>query len=997
MPPRKKNSPDFTLAPAAPGGGREVENNINVRLADFLDERLPDGTTARSQHPVSNRWVDIVVEKPGAFKVFIEAKVTSIVRAKEHAQQHLALLRPEHRPTHIGALFYSPACRGGPDALPRGALMEFSLLEDGVNEWTAVRDITAEDLSLILANPRLLRDTDRDAQNAVSFVKRQLEGFVFRMKNREAGFARVLECKLPPKSAHPPAKRRAYAAARDEALTIGGLVIVNAMMFSSALNRHSLKGKGGARIEAYDGCAPERLKRHWKSVEDEINYVSILAPARELVDAGACDEEALSILKRAADKIRPLAERGVDILGRIFHTVLAHAKTYAAFFTGIPGATLMTELALNPDRWEGVDWSDPESIGRLRICDPACGSGTLIGLAAAKLRRNFQWHTGENGGAAKLRNLQRRLIEDVVHAADVVPAAAHLAATSVALISPDVAFKSANVFRAPIGVFGAAPKRGQSDNRKAALGSLHHLAGWGYLETHRSGKFGERVVGEASQAFPALDACLMNPPFVSGRNNNKSFTFAGDDRGPLQEAFRQMGKREGFRTTNGSMGPAFLALAAKKIKPGGRIALILPAAFATSTGKAWSECRQAIEGRFDIEALIASKDPLRPAFSDSTDLSELMLIAKRHEKGDENTPARWDHEALFVVLRENHCAPDANEGSRQKALEVAAAINEAIGTGARRGKIPGGTFARMKWRNKPVWAGLNFVDFRLASDVAKFSEKGFFAGARLPVVPLEKAAVFGGDHLHTQLADEKLLLSKPGKKTAYAGYYQAVLQKRGGPGFADNFALLEDPHCYLHPGPGHEAWARKFYEVAGRIVVNGSFGFSSARRLASLVTEPVQASNFWPVTLVSETDSKRKAMTLWMNSTLIVAHMALVSILAMNSKVAYPQAALSRMPALDFRKISGGAVRKLAREFDRFVKDGEVLQRLPAMAHDSARARLDDAVADALGIDKVALGDLRARLAREPIISNKPYSETPPDDEGDLIPPSKPARKSRKK
>ena len=510
------------------------------------------------------------------------------------------------------------------------------------------------------------------------------------------------------------------------------------------------------------------------------------------------------------------------------------------------------------------------------------------------------------------------------------------------------------------------------------------------------------MVGEASQAFPALDACLMNPPFVSGRNNNKSFTFAGGDQKPLQEAFRQMGRKEGFRTTNGSMGPAFLSLAAKKIKPGGRLALIVPAALATSTGAAWRECRQAIEGPFDIEALIVSKDPSCPAFSDSTKLSELMLIARRHDKHDEKSPARWDHEALFVVLHKNHCAPDALGGSRETALEVSNAINVVLQDGTRKGEIPGGNFARMKWRNKPIWAGLHFVDFGLTAEVAKFSEKGNFAGVQLPVVPLGQVAIFGGDHLHSQIAGKKLLLAKVGRKTAYAGYYASVLKERGGPGNMDNSALLEKPHCYLHPVAGHASWARQFYEVAGRIVVNASFEFASSRRLAALVTEPVQASNFWPITLASETEDKRKAMTLWMNSTLIVAHMAQICVLARNSKVAYPQMTLSRMPVLDFRKLGGSAVAKLARRFDRFIKSGKELKRFPDMAHDPAREWLDNAVADVLGLDKVALADLRVRLAQEPIISNAPYMSDPNgDDKKDSlsIPPAvrrKSMRKSRK-
>ena len=922
MPP-KKDSPGFALGRDEPVTQESV---INGRLADFLAERTPKDVRVDPEQHVLNRWVDIVVEKTGGHKIFLEAKLTTLAKAKEHAQQHFVLLPSAMRPTHVGAICYSAAFHNR-RAAENGEPLEFALLDRDSGQWTPAQELTAAELAAILAEPVKLRDSENEIGNAIWAVKDALKKFTAQMAGRESQFAEVLKIELPELIKHDPKKHRAYVAARDEAMHIAGLVIVNAMMFSSALNTHALKSLSDESIPPYDGCAPERLKRHWSRVEGGINYVSILAPARRLIEAGVCGQAPLSVLKEAADKILPLAERGVDILGRIFHSVLAHAKTYAAFFTGIPGATLMSEIALNPDRWENVDWRNPASIGALRVCDPACGSGTLIGLAAWKLRRNFRFRVDRNR-ADKLRDLQRRLVQDVIYAADIIPAAAHLAATSVALVSPEVSFEKSNVFRVPMGVFGDPPQKpGAPDKRIFALGSLAHLAGESWLtEKSRLENLGAHVEGDSAEPFPMLDACLMNPPFVAGQKGKEFLKFAGKHRDDLTAAFRRMAEEKKFRPGSGQ-GPAFLTLAADKIKPDGRLALILPSSLATASDAAWRDCRKVIEGRFDIEALIVSKDPVRPAFSDSCNFSELMLVAKKSGENGDGDPARWDHEAPFVVLHENHCAPDADGGSSQKALEVASAVNDAIESGARRGNIPGGSFARMKWRGKPIWLGLNFVDASLMADIAEFGESGVFAGRQLPITPLGKIARPGSRRIDKYAEEGRLSIAPPKEKTRFPGYWASkhVVPNK------DNSDLLERPHVYLRPVSGNLKWLRGFFgRNAGRIVVNQSFRFDSSRRIVSMFGDPVLASHGYPVVFLNGvSDREERATALWLNSTPALAYMAFASNPTEGAKVSFTSRGFNGIPALDFKRLEKKTVAKLAAGCNRFVKDGEKLRPFP--------------------------------------------------------------------
>ena len=190
----RKDSLGFALGP---GGATTSEEVINGRLADFLAERLPAGVAADPEQRVHNRKVDIVVEKSGAHKIYLEAKLTTLAKAKEHAQQHFALLPSAKRPTHVGAICYSAAFHK-PRAAENGEPLEFALLDRDSGEWSPARELTAAELAAILAEPVKLRDSENEIGNAIWAVKDALKKFAEKMKGREAQFAEALKIELPP-------------------------------------------------------------------------------------------------------------------------------------------------------------------------------------------------------------------------------------------------------------------------------------------------------------------------------------------------------------------------------------------------------------------------------------------------------------------------------------------------------------------------------------------------------------------------------------------------------------------------------------------------------------------------------------------------------------------------------------------------------------------------------------------------------------------------------
>ena len=66
----------------------------------------------------------------------------------------------------------------------------------------------------------------------------------------------------------------------------------------------------------------------------------------------------------------------------------------------VPSATLLLRLSLLSKDWS-TDWSNIEEISKLRIGDPACGTGTLLKAARQSIIDNYIVSTVENG----LKNL----------------------------------------------------------------------------------------------------------------------------------------------------------------------------------------------------------------------------------------------------------------------------------------------------------------------------------------------------------------------------------------------------------------------------------------------------------------------------------------------------------------------------------------------------------------------------------------------------------------
>ncbi len=168
-----------------------------------------------------------------------------------------------------------------------------------------------------------------------------------------------------------------------------------------------------------------------------------------------------------------------------------------------------------------------------------------------------------------------------------------------------------------------------------------------------------------------FDLVIMNPPFTrasrGGAAGNTIFGFTGDNATTLDARFTQLMQDltlthpiNSSKLPNGTpnshnssalagLGVAFIHLAVQRVKPNGRIAFVVPRGLIQ--GSTWTDVRQLLLNTCHIEYIISRMDGTGYVnFSESTDLSEIMFVAKRFN-GNESTSNIAKRKTKFCILK----------------------------------------------------------------------------------------------------------------------------------------------------------------------------------------------------------------------------------------------------------------------------------------------------------------------------------------------------------
>ena len=309
-----------------------------------------------------------------------------------------------------------------------------------------------------------------------------------------------------------------------------------------------------------------------------------------------------------------------DLLGRIFHRVLDTARYDGSFYTSTAAAVLLASLAL---REQDVAWSNADAIGHLRICDPACGTGTLL-MAAAERIRDLRNAAGR-GTPEDEEALGLLLVEDVLWGYDINLTATHMAASTLGMLSPSTRFTHMNIHRALLGVFDDEPY----------LGSLDFFSGQIRLAEWPSSTQQVETGQGMAESPPAMDLVMMNPPFT--RDSLRHDQFSRTDELAIKQREREV--FSGTPTYMAGNSGAFMVLGEHLNRTDtGVLAAVLP--LMSMTDASGRQVRKYLASRYHIETIVAPHDPQRICFSENTSIGEVLLVCRRWDGDAPKPPTR---------------------------------------------------------------------------------------------------------------------------------------------------------------------------------------------------------------------------------------------------------------------------------------------------------------------------------------------------------------------
>lgn len=731
-----------------------------------------------------------------------------------------------------------------------------------------------------------------------------------------------------------------------EAAETAALVLMNAVART-----------GGGRVRTRS----EMMER-WEAIvsgQGSERFIPVLPMASQLLRCirGRESERGIHIIAQAARSLRNPAAAG-----ELMQRLVPERKKLAAYHTRDSAAALMAQLAVPVHR----DWSGSQAL-HYRIADYSCGTGTLLCAVVRRVR-----DLARAAGAEPAR-LHRRMMEQCITAADILPASVAIAATELDALEEnpcEYAESTGGITLRHGPIPGTRTTRGRPA-RKSRGGPGPRAMGLGALDLLHSNSLKRQdarpIAREGSgREGPALNArsqslVIMNPPFT--KETEQPLAPVGNE-APPTERERQMAKermREIRSITLGgpSNGQAyhFAMLAHRMVATGGTIALLLPETALTGSGNAgrgWPEFRRTLVRNYqDIRVVgITAFEQSDSALSHDTQISEVILLARKKRKGDYHRRT-----ADFVTLSRR--PRDGAEAARTG--DIIRDMLWDLGDGD-----PGDTRQAC-----PDGMEIRAIKARLPEDGSPWREtrvngqhlnRGIeeFMRGRIRSVPLGSIARVGPEN------------------TILGGWGRRIGERNELGRAGDGGEVREVPAMIAHECEAQRAIEAEPNGSAAigedsplrlsRLHINNNFRYNSQSTAACMTREPSVGSRFWP-TIGLEEEAAQKALAVWMNTTPgLVAHWH--SAVRTQHGMGYLSSRnMKDMMVLDPGALGAGQLEALGELFE----EVKTLPLLPANEawRDGTRIELDRRVMEILRAGESAIEDaarIRNQWCLEPTV-----------------------------
>ena len=648
-----------------------------------------------------------------------------------------------------------------------------------------------------------------------------------------------------------------------------------------------------------------------------------------------------------------------DLAGKVYHKVVgdwALKKGLATFFTQVPAAYLLLHLT-------------KPKMGR--IADFACGSGTLLVAAYSATNAEYRIDLLRSGIDKSPKQIERDFHTKFIsscYAFDVLGYASQITALNLALHSPETPIKkSSHIYTMPLGY--------REDNKTVSLGSLEFARRQGnwqqiFAKVIKGGtEYRENLPMKDILRQDQFNLIAMNPPFSrttgrGGRAGGGLFGFMSDSkvRKEVLEDYTSLrneiqSELEGIAHTllrrskleplltdddlqsyrsiwQAGEGLVFLYLADKKLDNEGKLCFVLPKALLS--GVSWFLARTLLAANYHIEYIIISCEQNNYNFSESTSLSECMIVAK---KVKEHTP---EEKTDFVILLDK-------PNTSMEAISLATSIQKRVSSyvqaiGAKAFVI---TAKRSEiLENIDNWGRFVFLpNPNLISEMGNLLKGNLRIGNQKTDIPFARMVdlieSIGVDRHRFTDTFKIIEKSIPGSIRVLQGGEEAQRRK-----------MQTSPNAYAIPII--DRGRTIFEEIGGTLLLPDRIRIDTAHAISLLSDEKLISNIFYAVHLKKETEGKLKAICLWLNTT-----WGILTVLASRQEthggfIGLKMSQWKLLPILDIDTLSNAKIRALALLYDKF-KNAD-LPRIPEQygvggnVHD-LRLELDCSFLKIIGIE----------------------------------------------
>lgn len=901
----------------------EDENLLNGELARLLTER---GIPAQAERREKRKKMDVVTEVDG-LRVVLEAE-TGFKKKRQAIKDADARLK-QGLTNLVFAVCYPDSATVAELARATVAWTLRTRAEGGAEarEGDAASARWSDGGIGALAEairqaPGEISDADKTAQQ----LSDALDAAVQRLSGKtRAALARKLD--LPRTKKSQTEQDDGYFTAAKRGL----LVVATAMLFHHRLRDHLPAEAPDGWEDAWPPASPASCaerpattilahREAWRAIL-AVDYRPVFETAIAALDALPATPDTGQMVRDLAGHIDGIAGRTVglrhDLLGRVFHRVLDTARYDGSFYTSTAAATLLAALAI---REEDADWSDPDAIARLRICDPACGTGTLL-MAAAERIGTLRGRQGTLDQDAEAL-LAEALVEEVLWGYDINLTATHIAASTLGMLSPKTQFRKMNIHRTLLGVF-----KGET-----YVGSLEFLQGQPRLMTWPS--MAQQVDTGEPEPPPPMDLVIMNPPFT--RDSLRHDQFSREDKQAIKAREKELLHGQTYRDAIDLSGasPVFTVLGTQMLRSNqGTLSVVLPSMIPTAPSGA--ELRTLLGVSLYVDTVVSSHDPERIFFSENTNIGEVLLVCRRWNSDEPKPPTR------FINLAENPATPLG-------ALDLAHRLERDEAGRHTVQWIDADRIARGDWN------AVNFLSPYLVEAYRTLTD----SGRSHPT--LADIADVGPEGRRIRDSYKKSDMPTASGRRALWHHKTDITT-----------SMRAETDVFIEPKPGERRKADRYWEQRSNLLLPHRLWLPLARTAAVVLDERVVGSRWTPCRPHDGEERTALALCAYLNSS--------IGILALlggrdNRKPSYPQFsldALRSLPVPNFRALGDGAREMLTAAFER-LKDEELLP-FPYLAGDPVRSEIDDAVTEALGLDAEWVASIRRELSREPSVTNRRY------------------------